>query len=162
MKFKNEFLLGSVSNYYYLYHNHCFPKQSSQSTLTVFCLLRKEFWHLSFIPARHFHTVRINPFDLSKTFPLFCRLVFFVNFLSTYNEGISIFRFACYFQKFNKFIMLGRCDSMVELVANTTNGVIVKKFKWEEFVHIERKSNTQCVIFTLCVMLAGIFLITTL
>ena len=127
MKFKNEFLLGSVSNYYYLYHNHCFLKKSWQSTLTVFCLLRKQFWHLSFFPARCFLTVRINPFDLSKTFPLFCRLVFFVNFLSTYNEGISIFRFACYFQKFNKFIMLGRCDSMVELVANATNGVIVKK-----------------------------------
>ena len=118
MKFKNEFLLGSVSNYYYLYHNHCFPKQSWQSTLTVFCLLRKQFWHLSFIPAICFHTVRINPFDLLKTFPLFLHTMLFVNFLSTYNEGISIFRFACYFQKFNKFI---------------------KNFKWEEFVHIERK-----------------------
>ena len=46
--------------------------------------------------------------------------------------------------------MLGRCDSMVELVANATNGVIVKKIKWKEFVRIERKRDPYVIWYHVC------------
>ena len=46
--------------------------------------------------------------------------------------------------------MLGRCDSMAELVAYATNGVIVKKFKWEEFVRMERKRDHYVIWYQVC------------